>query len=61
MAKEYLSLKGLEFTEINVSRNEEGQAQLLALGFSTTPVTVIGDRVIDGLDIARFESALAEL
>jgi glutaredoxin len=61
MAKEYLSLKGYQFTEINVSQNKEGQEQLLALGFSTTPVTVIGNRVVDGLDIARIESALAEL
>ena len=61
MAKEYLSLKGFQFTEINVSKNEEGQAQLLALGFNTTPVTVIGDRVIRGLDIKGIESALAEL
>ncbi len=61
MAKEYLSLKGFQFTEINVSGNKGGQAQLLALGFSSTPVIVIGDRVIDGLDIARIESALAKL
>ena len=61
MAKEYLSLKGFQFTEINVSQDKDGQVQLLALGFSTTPVTVIGDQVVEGLDIRRIESALAAL
>ena len=61
MAKEYLSLKGFQFTEINVSQDKDGQAQLLALGFSTTPVTVIGDQVVEGLNIARIERALSAL
>ena len=61
MAKEYLSLKGLRFTERNVSQDKEGRAELLALGLDATPVVVIGDEVIDGLDPAAIDEALAKL
>ena len=61
MAKEYLSLKGLRFTERNVSRDKEGRAELLALGLDATPVVVIGAEVIAGFDSAAIDEALAKL
>ncbi len=61
MVKEYLSLKGFQFTERNVSQDEEGRAQLLALGFDATPVTVIGDRVVDGFNAVAIDEALSSL
>ena len=61
MVKEYLSLKGFQFTERNVSQDEEGRAQLLALGFDATPVTVIGDRVVDGFNVVAIDEALSSL
>ena len=61
MAKEYLSLKGLRFTERNVSQDNEGRAELLSLGLDATPVVVIGDEVIDGFDPAAIDEALAKL
>ena len=44
-----------------VSVDLEGRRQLLALGFDTTPVTIIGERVIEGFDGDAIDSALAEL
>ncbi|MBI4306622.1 MAG: glutaredoxin family protein, partial [Chloroflexi bacterium] len=38
-----------------------GRAELVAMGFDATPVTVIGERVIDGFDGDAIDSALAEL
>ena len=61
MVKEYLSLKGFQVTERNVSQDEEGRAQLLALGFDATPVTVIGDRVVDGFNAVAIDEALSSL
>ncbi len=61
MVKEFLSLMGAEFTERNVSVDLEGRRQLLALGFDTTPVTVVGDEVIEGFDGAALERALSKL
>ena len=61
MAKEYLSLKGLRFTERNVSQDKEGRAELLALGFDATPVVIIGAEIVDGFDAAKIDEALAKL
>jgi len=59
MVKEFLSLMGFEYTERNVSVDLEGRRQLLALGFDTTPVTIVGDRIIEGFDARGLEDALA--
>jgi adenosylhomocysteine nucleosidase len=61
MVKGYLALRGVEFTERNVSTDLEGRAQLLKLGYDATPVTVIGDRALEGFDIAQLDAALSEL
>jgi hypothetical protein len=61
MVKEFLSLMGHQFTEHNVSVDLEGRRQLIAMGFDSTPVTVIGDRVIKGFDGPVLQAALAEL
>lgn len=61
MVKAYLALKGYEYVEKNVSKDLKGRAELIALGFDATPVTVIGTRVIDGYDGEAIDAALAEL
>ena len=61
MVKEYLSLKGFQFTERNVSQDEESKARLIALGFDATPVTVIGDRAVDGFNAVAIDEALSNL
>lgn len=61
MVKAYLALKGFEYAEKNVSVDLNGRAELIALGFDATPVTVIGKRVVEGYDGEAIDAALAEL
>lgn len=61
MVKEFLSLRGAKFVEKNVSTDKEGRAELLALGYDTTPVTVIGERCVEGFDVGKIDEALAAL
>ena len=61
MVKEFLRLRGREFVERNVSVDLQGRQELLDLGFDATPVTVIGDAVIDGFDVDKIDAALASM
>jgi len=56
--KEFLSQRGVEFTERNVAEDESALAELEKLGVMTTPVTVIDDEVVIGFDQARLEQLL---
>ncbi len=58
MVKVYLSRKGLEFTERNVSEDDAARDALLALGLRSTPVTVIGDQNVVGYSPPKLEAAL---
>lgn len=57
--KEFLSQKGVPFTERDVSQDEEALTELETLGVMTTPVTVIDDEVVIGFDRARLEVLLS--
>jgi len=57
--KEFLSQKGVPFTERDVSQDEEALAELEMLGVMTTPVTVIGGELVIGFDRARLEVLLS--
>ena len=61
MVKGYLSLRGVEFIVKNVSTDLEGRAELIAIGFDSTPVTIIGDQQLSGFDILTIDKALADL
>ncbi|MBI4307124.1 MAG: glutaredoxin family protein [Chloroflexi bacterium] len=61
MVKAYLKLHGFSYVERNVSTDLEGRRQLVALGYDSTPVTLIGDRVIHGFDGPAIDAALADL
>ncbi len=58
MVKVYLSQKGLEFTERNVSLDENAREDLLSLGYRSTPVTVINDEKVVGYSPPKLEEAL---
>ncbi len=58
MVKVYLSRKGLEFTERNISEDEAAMADLMAMGLRSTPVTVIGARNVVGYSPPKLEAAL---
>jgi glutaredoxin len=57
--KEFLSQKGVSFTERDVSQDDRALAELEALGVMATPATVVGDQVVVGFDRARLERLLA--
>ncbi len=56
--KEFLSQKGVPFTERDVSQDEEALVELEALGVMTTPVTVIDGETVIGFDRANLERLL---
>ena len=58
MVKVYLSRKGLEFTEKNVSEDGTARDELLAMGLRSTPVTVIGGENVVGYSPPKLEAAL---
>jgi glutaredoxin len=58
--KEFLSRAGVPFTACNVEEDDTAYRELIARGFRTVPVTVIGDRVLKGFDAAALDAALAE-
>ena len=60
MVKEFLSQKGIPFTERNVSNDLENRNALKELGYAATPVTVIDGQPIIGYNRRKIEAALAE-
>ena len=58
MVKVYLSRKGVAFTEYNVSTDRDGLKALVAMGYRTTPVAVIGDERIVGYNPSKIDTAL---
>ena len=57
--KGFLSLRNVEYVEKNVSTDLEGRAELAAMGYDSTPVTVIGGRQLTGFDAVLIDEALA--
>ena len=47
------------FVARNVDEDDHAYDDLIARGFRTVPVTLIGDRIIKGFDPAALEEALA--
>ncbi|MDH4208098.1 MAG: glutaredoxin family protein [Anaerolineae bacterium] len=56
--KEFLSQKGIQFTERDVRVDGQAIAELERLGVMTTPVTVIDGEVVVGFDRARLDELL---
>ena len=50
--KEFLSREGLPFTARNVDEDDAAYDELIARGWRTVPVTVFGDQVVKGYDVA---------
>ena len=58
MVKVYLSRKDIPFVESNVSLDRNSLKDLVAMGYRTTPVTVIGDQKVVGFTPSKLEEAL---
>jgi glutaredoxin len=57
--KAWLSQAGVPFTARNVDEDDRAYDELLALGYRTIPVTIVGDQAIKGFDAAALETAIA--
>jgi glutaredoxin len=57
--KEFLSRAGVPFTAHNVDEDDRAYDDLIARGFRTIPVTVIGERVVRGYDVEALTAAVA--
>jgi glutaredoxin len=58
--KEYLSQKGIQFTDRDVTNDESAYDELKRLHAMTTPVTLIGGEVIIGFDPEKIDKALSQ-
>jgi len=57
--KELLSREGVPFTARNVDEDERAYDEVIARGFRTIPVTIVGERVIKGYDREALLAAIA--
>ena len=57
---EYLSQKGVPYTEKNVARDPEAVQELMSMGLRSLPVIVIGDERLSGFNPAAIDAALAK-
>ncbi len=61
-AKEILDRYGAEYEEVNLAKDPDGRAQLVArTGLMTFPQIVIGGRTVGGLDDLRAADERGEL
>jgi glutaredoxin 3 len=56
---EYLSQKGIEFTEKNVAYNPEAVQEMMSMGLRSLPVIVIGEQRLSGFNPKAIDEALA--
>ncbi|MHB1415959.1 MAG: glutaredoxin family protein [Chloroflexota bacterium] len=56
--KEFLSQKGVQYTERDVLKDEQAMVELERLGYLTTPVIVIDGQVVIGFNEARLNELL---
>jgi glutaredoxin len=57
--KELLSRNAVPFTAYNVDEDDRAYDELVARGWRTVPVTIIGAHVITGYDADALEAAIA--
>jgi glutaredoxin-like protein NrdH len=55
---EFLSHKGIPYTEKNVREDPKAMDELRAMGYSSVPVTIIDGTRIVGFDTPAIEAAL---
>lgn len=58
-AKEFLSQRGVAFTEKDITKDNSAVDELERLGVLTTPVIVIDGEVVIGFNRARLEKLLS--
>jgi len=56
--KEYLSQKQIQFDDRDITKDPTAILELQTLGFLTSPVTVVGNKVIVSFDVPKLDEAL---
>ena len=56
---EYLSQKGIPYTEKNVATDQNAVQELMSLGLRSLPVIIIGEERLSGFNPAAIDAALA--
>jgi glutaredoxin 3 len=56
---EYLSQKGVKFTEKNVARDPEAVQELMSMGVRSLPLILIGDKRLSGFNPKAIDEARA--
>ncbi len=56
--KNWLAQNGYNYTERNIREDPAAMEELSRLGYQSVPVTVIGDTIIDGLEMPDIKAAL---
>ena len=56
--KEFLSRAGVAFIVRNVDEDGGAYDELLARGWQTVPMTIVGDRIVRGYDAPALQQAL---
>lgn len=57
--KEFLSRAGAPFTAFNVDEDDRAYDEVIARGFRTVPITIVGDRALKGYDPDALAAALS--
>jgi glutaredoxin len=58
--KEFLSRNGYTFTVKDVDEEDDAYRELIARGYRTVPVTIVGGRTVKGFDEPALRQALAD-
>lgn len=58
LVQEYLSQKQIQFDDRDITKDASAILELKKLGFMTSPVTVVDDKVIVGFDVPKLDDAL---
>ena len=59
MAKEFLSQRGIPFTDLDVTKDRQALQDMIKIsGGRSVPVIVVCEQVMVGFDAARLEQAL---
>lgn len=59
--KEFLSRAGRQLVVKNVDEDDEAYDELVALGWRSVPITIVGNRTVRGYDEKQLSEALAAL
>ena len=58
--KELLSREGVPFTSYNIDEDQHAYDELIARGWRTVPVTIIGERTLKGFNPVELGAAIAQ-